>query len=123
MKTANTGWIRWYSLTSYLRSPLWTVPLIAVVVYAVVEPLTEVLGRWMIREGMLDSKTGLLGLSMTGTRSFGGDIVSAGPAGTWKGWWPKHGALTPSSNSWRKSVISSRMQRYVSNKKVRSMTG
>ncbi|MGF6600848.1 hypothetical protein P3T23_005587 [Paraburkholderia sp. GAS448] len=68
---------RWYSLKSHLRSSLWTVPLIAVAVYAVVKPLTEMMGRWMIREGMLDPKTGFLGLSMTGARSLVGDIVSA----------------------------------------------
>jgi uncharacterized membrane protein len=70
-------WNRWYSLKSYLRSSLWTVPLIAVAIYGVVKPLTEMLGRWMIRQGMLDPKTGLLGLSMTGARSLVGDIVSA----------------------------------------------
>jgi hypothetical protein len=56
-------WNRWYSLTSYLRSSLWTVPLIAVAAYAVIKPLTEVMARWMIREGILDPKTGFLGLS------------------------------------------------------------
>jgi uncharacterized membrane protein len=70
-------WNRWYSLKSYLRSSLWTVPLIAVAIYAVVKPLTEMLGRWMIAEGILDPKTGLLGLSMTGARSLVGDVVSA----------------------------------------------
>ncbi|MBN3763570.1 DUF2254 domain-containing protein [Burkholderia sp. Ac-20365] len=70
-------WNRWYSLKSYLRSSLWTVPLIAVAIYAVVKPLTEMLGRWMISQGILDPKTGFLGLSMTGARSLVGDIVSA----------------------------------------------
>ncbi|KAA1002496.1 DUF2254 domain-containing protein [Paraburkholderia panacisoli] len=70
-------WNRWYSLKSYLRSSLWTVPLIAVAIYAVVKPVTEMVGRWMIRHGTLDPKTGFLGLSMTGARSLLGDIVSA----------------------------------------------
>ncbi|OUL88632.1 DUF2254 family protein, partial [Paraburkholderia hospita] len=70
-------WNRWYSLKSYLRSSLWTVPLIAVAIYAVVKPVTEMVGRWMIRQGTLDPKTGFLGLSMTGARSLVGDIVSA----------------------------------------------
>jgi uncharacterized membrane protein len=70
-------WNRWYSLKSYLRSSLWTVPLIAVAIYAVVKPLTEMAGRWMIRQELLDPKTGFLGLSMTGARSLVGDIVSA----------------------------------------------
>ena len=70
-------WNRWYSLKSYLRSSLWAVPLIAVAIYAVVKPLTEMLGRWMIRQAILDPKTGFLGLSMTGARSLLGDIVSA----------------------------------------------
>ncbi|MGT2475696.1 DUF2254 domain-containing protein [Paraburkholderia terrae] len=70
-------WNRWYSLKSYLRSSLWTVPLIAVAIYAVVKPVAEMVGRWMIRQGTLDPKTGLLGLSMTGARSLLGDIVSA----------------------------------------------
>ncbi|MFM0102047.1 DUF2254 domain-containing protein [Paraburkholderia rhynchosiae] len=70
-------WNRWYSLKSYLRSSLWTVPLIAVAIYAVVKPVTEMMGRWMIRQGTLDPKTGFLGLSMTGARSLLGDIVSA----------------------------------------------
>ncbi|MBP0595762.1 DUF2254 domain-containing protein [Paraburkholderia sp. LEh10] len=70
-------WNRWYSLKSYLRSSLWTVPLIAVAIYAVVKPVAEVVGRWMITQGTLDPKTGLLGLSMTGARSLVGDIVSA----------------------------------------------
>jgi uncharacterized membrane protein len=70
-------WNRWYSLKSYLRSSLWTVPLIAVAIYLVVKPLAEMLGRWMVRQGTLDPKTGLFGLSMTGARSLLGDIVSA----------------------------------------------
>jgi uncharacterized membrane protein len=70
-------WNRWYSLKSYLRSSLWTVPLIAVAIYVVVKPLAEMLGRWMVRQGTLDPKTGLFGLSMTGARSLLGDIVSA----------------------------------------------
>jgi uncharacterized membrane protein len=70
-------WNRWYSLKSYLRSSLWTVPLIAVAIYAVVKPVTEMVGRWMISQGTLDPKTGFLGLSMTGARSLLGDIVSA----------------------------------------------
>ncbi|HTH61225.1 MAG TPA: DUF2254 domain-containing protein [Paraburkholderia sp.] len=70
-------WNRWYSLKSYLKSSLWTVPLIAVAIHAVVRPLIELLGRWMVRQGLLDPKTGLLGLSMTGARTLLGDIVSA----------------------------------------------
>ncbi|TCG06807.1 hypothetical protein BZM27_23890 [Paraburkholderia steynii] len=70
-------WNRWYSLKSYLRSSLWTVPLIAVAIYAVVKPVAEMVGRWMVRQGALDPKTGLLGLSMSGARSLLGDIVSA----------------------------------------------
>jgi uncharacterized membrane protein len=70
-------WNRWYSLKSYLRSSLWTVPLIAVAIYAVVKPVTEMVGRWMISQGTLDPKTGFLGLSMTGARSLLSDIVSA----------------------------------------------
>ncbi|WP_233858211.1 DUF2254 domain-containing protein [Paraburkholderia sp. HD33-4] len=70
-------WNRWYSLKSYLKTSLWTVPLIAVAIYAVVKPLTEMLGRWMIGQRILDPKTGLLGLSMTGARSLVGDVVSA----------------------------------------------
>ena len=46
------GWNRWYSLKSYLRSSLWAVPLMAVAIYAVVKPLTEMLGRWMIRQAI-----------------------------------------------------------------------
>ncbi|MCC8392583.1 DUF2254 domain-containing protein [Paraburkholderia sp. MMS20-SJTR3] len=70
-------WNRWYSLKSYLRSSLWTVPLIAVAIYALIKPLTEMLGRWMIGQHLLDPKTGFFGLSMTGARSLVGDIVSA----------------------------------------------
>ena len=70
-------WNRWYSLKSYLRSSLWIVPIIAVAIYGVVKPLAEMAGRWLIRQGILDPKTGLLGLSMTGARSVLGDIVSA----------------------------------------------
>ena len=70
-------WNRWYSLKSYLRSSLWTVPLIAIAIYAVVKPVAEMIGRWMTRQGTLDAKTSLLGLSMTGARSLLGDIVSA----------------------------------------------
>lgn len=70
-------WNRWYSLKSYIRSSLWIVPLIAVAIYAVVKPLTEMIGRWMISQGTLDPKTGFLGLSMTGARTLLGDVVSA----------------------------------------------
>src|ERR1700758_856888 len=74
---ANMDWNRWYSVKSNLRSSLWTVPLIAVAVYAVVKPLAEMAGRWLTTQGTLDPKTGLLGLSMIGARSLLGDIVSA----------------------------------------------
>ncbi|CAG9238546.1 conserved membrane hypothetical protein [Paraburkholderia tropica] len=70
-------WNRWYSLKSYLKTSLWTVPLIAVAIYMVVKPSTEMLGRWLVARGILDPKNGLFGLTMTGARSLVGDIVSA----------------------------------------------
>ncbi|MGF6840508.1 hypothetical protein QF001_004375 [Paraburkholderia youngii] len=44
---ANMDWKRWYSLRSYLRSSRWTVPLIAIAIYAVAKPVAEMVGRWM----------------------------------------------------------------------------
>ena len=45
------AWNRWYSLKSYLKSSLWTVPIFAAVITAVVKRLSERLGGWMVSQG------------------------------------------------------------------------
>jgi uncharacterized membrane protein len=58
-------WNRWYSLKSYIRSSLWIVPILALLVGMVVKRLSEPLDGWMARQGFYDLKTGFLALSVT----------------------------------------------------------
>ena len=55
-------WNRWYSYKSYLRSALWIVPLVALVVEVVVKRLAEMLGGWMVGRGYYNQSTGFLAL-------------------------------------------------------------
>jgi hypothetical protein len=55
-------------LKSYVKSSLWTVPLVAAAVDAVVKPLTENEERTDDQEGILDPRTCFRGLSMTESR-------------------------------------------------------
>jgi uncharacterized membrane protein len=62
-------WNRWYSLKSYIRSSLWTVPVLALLAGMVVKRLAERLGSWMVRQGFYDLKTGFYALSATGAHA------------------------------------------------------
>ena len=55
-------WNRWYSFKSYVRSALWIVPLIVVVIQIVVKRGAERLGAWMVHEGLYDPTTGFFAL-------------------------------------------------------------
>lgn len=57
------AWNRRYSAASYIRSSLWIVPVIALIVEVVLKRLSEGLGGWMISQGYYDLKTAFLALS------------------------------------------------------------
>lgn len=57
------AWNRRYSAASYIKSSLWIVPVIALIVEVVLKRLSEGLGGWMARQGFYDLKTGFLALS------------------------------------------------------------
>jgi uncharacterized membrane protein len=55
-------WNRWYSFKSYVKSALWIVPLIVVVVQIIVKRGAERLGAWMVSQGYYDLTTGFFAL-------------------------------------------------------------
>ena len=57
------AWNRRYSAASYIRSSLWIVPVIALIVEVVLKRLSEGLGGWMVSQGYYDMKTAFLALS------------------------------------------------------------
>jgi uncharacterized membrane protein len=59
-------WSLRYRIWSHVRSSLWNVPLIALLVQFVLKRLVEQLGGWMNRQGFYDLKTGFWGLDTTG---------------------------------------------------------
>ena len=56
-------WNRWYSLKSYLKSALWTVPLFALAAGMAVKHLSEMAAAWMVKQGYIDQKSSFYGLS------------------------------------------------------------
>jgi uncharacterized membrane protein len=58
-------WNRRYSLMSYVRSSLWVVPFLALMVEKALKPLAEQLGTWMVAQGYYNLKTGFLALGHT----------------------------------------------------------
>jgi uncharacterized membrane protein len=57
------AWNRWYSFKSYIKSSLWIVPVLALLVGMMVKRLSELLGGWMVRQGFYDLQTGFFALS------------------------------------------------------------
>ena len=57
------AWNRRYSIMSHIRSSLWIVPVIALVVQVMVKRASERLGGWMVSQGFYDLKTAFLALS------------------------------------------------------------
>ncbi len=62
-------WNRRYNIKSYIRSALWLVPAVALLLELAVSRLTHAIGAWLLRAGYLDEKTGLLGMNMAGARA------------------------------------------------------
>lgn len=57
------AWNRWYSLLSYIKSSLWIVPVVALLIEIILKRLVERFGGWMVAQGWYDLKTGFLALS------------------------------------------------------------
>ncbi|MGZ8211416.1 MAG: DUF2254 domain-containing protein [Burkholderiales bacterium] len=70
------NWKLWYSASSYIRSSLWVVPVIAVVLFLITTRLVHAIGLWIHRSGMMDLTTGLLGLHMAGARTLLETIIT-----------------------------------------------
>jgi uncharacterized membrane protein len=69
-------WNRRYVIKSYIRASLWLVPLVAVVLYMVVNRITYVIDGWLLQTGQIDEATAFLGLVMVGARSALDTIVT-----------------------------------------------
>lgn len=70
-------WNRGYIVKSYLKSSLWIVPFVAVVLFWVISRATHSLGGWLLANGMIDEATAFFGLTMEGARSGLGMVVTA----------------------------------------------
>src|SRR5262249_10049034 len=58
-------WNRWYSFKSYVKSALWIVPLIVVVIQIMVKRGSEYLSGWMVSRGIYDLNKGFLALKVS----------------------------------------------------------
>jgi len=56
-------WNRRYSVISYLKSSLWVIPVVALIIELAVKRLFETFGVWMVRQGVYDLKTGFFALN------------------------------------------------------------
>jgi uncharacterized membrane protein len=54
---------------SYIKSSLWLVPFVAVVLYWVISRITHGIGGWLVQTGRIDETTAFSGLTMAGARS------------------------------------------------------
>lgn len=70
-------WNRWYAFKSYMKSSLWLIPFVALVVQMVVTRLTHAFGGWLISAGLIDESTAFLGLGMAGAQAQLGTIITA----------------------------------------------
>lgn len=57
------AWNRRYSLMSYVRSSLWVVPILALVLGVGIKRLSEKFDDWMVRQGFYDLRTSFLGVN------------------------------------------------------------
>jgi hypothetical protein len=70
-------WNRRYIAKSYIKSSLWIVPSVAVVLFWVISRATHSFGGWLLVSGRIDEATSFFGLTMAGARSGLETIVSA----------------------------------------------
>ena len=70
-------WNRKYIIKSYIKSSLWLVPFIAVLLYWVVSKITHGIGGWLLRTGRIDETTAFFGLSMAGARVLLETVITA----------------------------------------------
>lgn len=57
------AWNRWYSIQSHVRSSLWVVPVMALVMQMGMKRLAERIDRWMTGKGWYDPHTGYLAVN------------------------------------------------------------
>ena len=69
-------WNRRYAIKNYIKSSLWLVPFLAVLLYVVVYRVTYGIEDWLLRTGQIDEKTAFPGLNMVGARSALDTIVT-----------------------------------------------
>jgi uncharacterized membrane protein len=70
-------WNRRYIAKSYIKSSLWIVPFVAVVLFWVISRATHSFGGWLLASGRIDEATAFFGLTMAGARSGLETIVTA----------------------------------------------
>jgi uncharacterized membrane protein len=63
------AWNRWYSIKSYIKSALWIVPLAALLGFMVFSRITHWIERLLLRSGLIDQTTSLMGYGMSGARA------------------------------------------------------
>jgi uncharacterized membrane protein len=62
-------WNRQYIIKNYIRTSLWVMPFISLLVFWVVTRITYGIGNWLLRTGRIDETTSFFGLTMIGARS------------------------------------------------------
>lgn len=62
-------WNRKYVIKSYISASLWLMPFFALLAMVVVNRITFGIGSWLLRTGLMDSKTSFYGLEIEGARS------------------------------------------------------
>ncbi len=62
-------WNRRYIIKSYIRSSLWFVPFVSIVLYWVVNRITYGIGSWLLRTGRIDETTAFFGFTIIAARS------------------------------------------------------
>jgi uncharacterized membrane protein len=62
-------WNRRYVLKSYVRGSMWLLPLAALLVYSVFQPIVHAIGGWMVERGWTNEATSFRAFSVTGARS------------------------------------------------------
>jgi uncharacterized membrane protein len=70
-------WNRRYIAKSYIKSSLWVVPFVSVLLFWIISRITHGLGGWLLANGLIDEATAFFGLTLTGARSGLETIVTA----------------------------------------------
>jgi uncharacterized membrane protein len=70
-------WNRKYIIKSYIKSSLWPVPFVSLLLYWVTSRLTHKIGAWLLQTGRIDASTAFFGLSLSGAKAVLEAIVTA----------------------------------------------